>query len=87
MKRFLGMSDEEMAENERMWAEENGKGSAIPTDSSGEMRSAGISQAGIDSDLGDLADDTAPPEVGGADITGGMPPAAGAAPAAMPPAA
>ena len=86
MKRFLGMSDEEMAENERMWAEENGKGSAIPTDSSGEMRGAGISQAGIDSDLGDLADDTAPPEVGGEDITGGMPPAAGAAPA-MPPAA
>ena len=30
MQRFLGMSDEEMAENERMWAEENGKGKAIP---------------------------------------------------------
>jgi hypothetical protein len=87
MKRFLGMSDEEMAENERMWAEENGKGSAIPTDSSGELRGAGISSAGIESDLGDLSDDTAPPEVGGADITGGMPAAPGAAPAAMPPVA
>jgi hypothetical protein len=81
MKRFLGMSDEEMSENERMWAEENGKGKAIPTDSSGEMRGAGISQAGIDSDLGDLADDAAPPEVGGEDISGAVPSAAGGTPA------
>jgi hypothetical protein len=89
MKRFLGMSDEEMAENERMWAEENGKGKAIPTDSSGELRGAGISSAGIESDLSDLSDDTAPPEVGGADMAGGAIPAAGGTPApvATPPAA
>jgi len=70
MKRFLGMTDEEMAENERMWAEENGQSQAIPTDSSGELRSAGISQAGIESDLGDLADETAPPDQGDAAGTG-----------------
>ena len=70
MKRFLGMTDEEMAENERMWAEENGQSQAIPTDSSGELRSAGISQAGIESDLGDLADETAPPDQGEAAGTG-----------------
>jgi hypothetical protein len=89
MKRFLGMSDEEMAENERMWAEENGKGKAIPTDSSGELRGAGISSAGIESDLSDLSDDTAPPEVGGTDMAGGAIPAAGGTPApvATPPAA
>ena len=87
MKRFLGMTDEEMAENERLWAEENGKGKAIPTDSSGEMRSAGISQAGIESDLSDLSDEAAPPEEGA--MPGAAPGAegAGAAPTAMPPTA
>jgi hypothetical protein len=87
MKRFLGMTDEEMAENERLWAEENGKGKAIPTDSSGELRGAGISQAGIESDLSDLSDETVPPEEGA--MPGAAPDAAGAgaAPTAMPPAA
>jgi len=89
MKRFLGMSDEELAENERMWAEENGKGNAIATDSSGELRGAGISSAGIESDLSDLADDSAPPEVGEGEMPGAAPGAvgAGAAPVATPPAA
>jgi hypothetical protein len=82
MKRFLGMSDEEMAENERMWAEENGKSEPIATDSSGELRGAGISQAGIESDLGDLSDDTMPPEEGADAATGA--PAAPAAPATPP---
>ena len=89
MKRFLGMSDEELAENERMWAEENGKGNAIATDSSGELRGAGISSAGIESDLSDLADDSAPPEVGEGEMPGAAPGAvgAGAPPVATPPAA
>lgn len=65
LKRFLGLTDEEMAENERLWKEENGKGDSIPTDASGELRGAGISQAGIESDLSDLSDDAAPPEAGG----------------------
>ena len=82
MKRFLGLTDEEMAENERLWAEENGKSQAIPTDSSGEMRSAGISQAGIESDLGDLADEAAPPDAGAAAV--GAPAATPAAPVTPP---
>jgi hypothetical protein len=82
MKRFLGLTDEEMAENERLWAEENGKSQAIPTDSSGEMRSAGISQAGIESDLGDLADEAAPPDAGVAAV--GAPAATPAAPVTPP---
>jgi hypothetical protein len=80
LKRYLGLSDEEIAENERLWAEENGKAEAIPTDSSGEMRGAGISQAGIESDLGDLADEEAPPEVAGQP---GAAPVPGAAPGAQ----
>ena len=50
LKRFLGLSDEELAENERMWAEENGESTSVDTDSVSEMRGIGISQAGIQSD-------------------------------------
>ena len=89
LKRYLGLSDEEIAENERMWAEENGKSETITTDSTGEMRGAGISQAGIESDLGALADDEAPPEVGAAPgqptpAGPGAPAASAAAPATTP---
>src|SRR6056300_166860 len=68
MKRFLGMTEEELAENERLWREENGDILPQPVDTSGEMRSAGISGAGISSDL-DTADTEAdidvPTEDGG----------------------
>ena len=57
MKRFLGMSDSELAENERYWKEENDENlSSAPTDASAEMRGAGISGAGIEGDLGAGAD-------------------------------
>ena len=57
MKRFLGMSDSEVAENERYWREENDETlGQPPTDASAEMRGAGISGAGIEADLGAEAD-------------------------------
>lgn len=60
MKRFLGMTDEEIAENERLWREENEENlEPITTDASGEMRGAGISSAGMDTDLGNLEDESA----------------------------
>jgi hypothetical protein len=69
MKRFLGMSEEEIAENERLWKEENDE--TLNTggeDASAEMRTAGISSAGISADI-DGAEDIAPndtePEIGG----------------------
>ena len=50
--RFLGLTEEEMAENERLWREENDDTlGARPTESTGELRSAGISGAGIQQDL------------------------------------
>jgi hypothetical protein len=62
------MSEEEVAENERMWREENDELLAQPgTDASGEMRGAGISGAGISADLDgaeDLALDGEEPEIG-----------------------
>jgi len=84
--RFVdAIKNKEIAENERMWSEENGKADSIPTDASGEMRGAGISQAGIEADMGALADDEAPPEVGGAEL--GATPVAPAPAAATTPAA
>ena len=48
MKRFLGMSEAEVAENERYWKEENDELiTTSPTDAAGEMRGAGITGAGI----------------------------------------
>ena len=51
MKRFLGMSQEEITENETMWREENGLSFNKPDDSAGQMRSAGISPGGMGAEL------------------------------------
>jgi hypothetical protein len=58
MKRFLGMSDEELAENERLWREENDEDlNPIPGEAGAEMRDAGISPAGMGGDLGNIEDE------------------------------
>jgi hypothetical protein len=58
MKRFLGMTDEELAENERLWREENEENlEPLPGDASAELRAGGISSAGIESDLGGMEDE------------------------------
>jgi hypothetical protein len=67
------MSDEELAENERLWREENEENlEPLPGDASAEMRDAGISGAGIQGDLGGMEDEA--PEgadgVEGGDATG-----------------
>ena len=88
LKRFLGMSDEEIAENERMWREENDENLGSPnTDSAGEMRAGGVSSAGMGADLGgmedigggepapeDGGDDTPPETTTGQDIGGAAAP-------------
>jgi len=85
LKRFLGLNDEEVAENERLWGEEQGKGQPTYTDAAGEMRSAGLSAAGIEGDLGAAGDLSAPEGMEG-DMTAGAeaPPAVAAAPATPP---
>ena len=58
LKRFLGLTEEEIAENERMWREENDENLQMPpSDASAEMRTAGVSGAGIDADLGGIEDE------------------------------
>jgi hypothetical protein len=51
MKRFLGMTQEEITENERMWREENGDKVMSTADAAGQMRSAGVTPGGIQSDV------------------------------------
>jgi hypothetical protein len=89
LKRFLGLNEDEMAENERLWGEEQGKGQPTHTDAAGELRSAGLSAAGMEGDLGMAGNLAAPADMGmGMDagmggMGGSMPPAApmgGAAP-------
>jgi len=60
LKRYLGLSEEEIAENERLWREENDE-TLQPGggDAAAEMRGVGISGAGISADVGgaeDIAD-------------------------------
>jgi len=90
MKRFLGMSMEEIAENERMWKEENAENiTPPPGDAAAEMRSVGINSAGISADIAgaeDIATEGEQPEVGaddaGPETATGDTPAAGATPPA-----
>ena len=90
LNRFLGLTPEEIAENERMWAEENGKGQPTNTDAAGELRSAGLSAAGIEGDMGAAGDMDAPEDLAGdldAPAEGGMPPVAAQPGAGAPPSA
>jgi len=85
MKRFLGLTAEEVAENERYWAEENGKGEPTATDAAGEMRSAGLSASGIEGDLGAAGNLDAPEGMDTGEGAEGAPPQAGTQPGAPPP--
>jgi len=89
LSRFLGLSAEEIAENERLWREENDENiEPNAADAAAEMRGAGISSAGMGSDLAGAEDelaggeaptdggDAAAPDTATADTSG----AAGAAP-------
>jgi len=81
MKRFLGLSQEEITENERMWKEERGATLTTSTDAAAEMRSAGITPGGMSADMG-AQDEEAPEDLAAAAEPG----AEGAAPPAETPA-
>jgi hypothetical protein len=78
LKRFLGLTAEEMAENETMWKEENVDADAeLPA--TAELRSAGVTPSGMSADMSAISGATTPPpeDTAGAE--------AGAEPAATPP--
>jgi hypothetical protein len=79
LKRFLGMTDEDIAENEQLWKEENGEGKPI-SDAAGELRGAGISPTGIESDMGDAQGTEEAPGDMEIPNMGAEPPAAGTPP-------
>ena len=90
LTRYLGLSEAEMAENERMFAEEQGDVDAAPADPAG-LRSIGVSPGGIQADMDnletpDMGAEGAPDagaEAGAASPTAGGAPGMGAAPPAM----
>lgn len=84
LKRFLGLTDEEIADNERLWGEENGKGQPTTTDAAGELRGAGLSAAGIEGDLGLASDLSAPDDMGLENPEGDVDATASAAPSPTP---
>jgi hypothetical protein len=75
LKRFLGMTDEDLMENEKMWKEESGMGGSV-ADAAGELRTVGVSPSGIAADTAAVAGDQQAPE--------GMAPEAGAEAGAQP---
>jgi hypothetical protein len=82
MKRYLGLTQEEITENETLWKEENGNKLQGSTDAASEMRSAGITPSGMSADMGDQTAE-APEDMAAAAEAG----AAEAPPAEEPPAA
>lgn len=78
LKRFLGLSQEEIAENEQMWREEN-VDADTDLSAQAEMRSMGITSAGIGNEMDDLGVSDAGPEDMMDDGMEGAPP--GSAPA------
>lgn len=82
LKRFLGLTTEEIAENERLWREENVNDTGGLLSAQAELRSLGVTAGGISSDMDTMGSADLGPE----DMEGGsMEPAPEAAPAAPPP--
>jgi|TARA_B100000965_G_scaffold229004_1_gene191763 hypothetical protein len=85
LSRYLGLSEEEMARNADLWAEENAVSQKSQTKST-QLRTGGVSQAGISSDLDQFdepeAPEGAPPPEGTTPGTGGT---GGGTPGGTPP--
>jgi hypothetical protein len=72
MKRYLGLSEQEMSENETMWAEEQGDIEQAPVEDPN-LRSVGISPGGIAGDLENVAPVPAEGEIGPTQMQGMSP--------------
>ena len=61
LKRYLGLTEEEMARNAELWAEENNVPQKKQTKNN-ELRAGGVTQSGISSDLDQFEEPTAEPD-------------------------
>jgi len=72
MQRFLGLSEEELLDNEKLWAEERDENEPM-TPSGGDMRGVGVTPGGIEGDLNmgdELEAGLEEPDLEGGDIPG-----------------
>jgi hypothetical protein len=89
MERFLGLTEEEISKNEKLWREENNKDISVEPEG-GDLRNIGISVGDIETDIGTAEEMNAPPEeelpepevAGPVTSAPGAPSPTGAAPAA-----
>jgi hypothetical protein len=73
LKRYLGLTEEEILENEKLWKEERDLSELVNV-SGQDLRSVGVTPAGMDADI-DMGDDLANTGVGTADVDTGAGPA------------
>jgi hypothetical protein len=57
LKRFLGLTEEEIKENERLWREENGDQLKSQENSAGQLRSVGVTPGGLSSAMDDQTEE------------------------------
>ena len=81
LKRFLGLTEEEIKENERLWREEQGNNLTAPMDAPGAMRSVGITPGGMGAEA---QEPDADPAMAAAAEAGAAPAEGEAAPADAP---
>jgi hypothetical protein len=72
LKKYLGLSDLEMAENDRMWHEERGEDAPESQLQGSDLRNVGITPGGINTDLDTISDIQAAGDQG-AEGAGGAP--------------
>ena len=74
LKRFLGLNDEEVAENSKLWMEENLDEMKSGGGAAAELRSAGITSTGAAGDIDDITSAGVPPDDMAEDGDAGAPP-------------
>jgi len=72
LKRYLGLTEEEILENEKLWKEERDLSEVLNV-SGQDLRSVGVTPAGMDADI-DMGDDLADTGVGTAEVDAGAGP-------------